>query len=186
VSLDGLDDVHNRSRSSAEEIIDQIRIAINNGISINLIIVMTRYNINHLPDLFKKAEELNISSVSVLPLHTGTYRDDLQNLAPSKEEVKKNLLYIKKEYSSLVKYKDSIDFFIKNYPDNYYKKKCKISRFFFAFDFDHNLQKCVTLRKIGDNRSITKPISCNRCVNCNNLDFQNIISTIRFGLNHIK
>ena len=160
ISIDGdeLSNDLNRGENNFKQLMEGIDVAIENGIRVQLLSVMTKHNTNQIDWLLNFAEERS-TYVTFCPLIDAPEirAEALETLRMQNEDVKnfyKELKNKKKDSFQVMNSIESIDYMI-NYPINYedviwedsphagyYEKSCSNGRFIFLFSSTGEVFPC--------------------------------------------
>ncbi|MBL7197060.1 MAG: radical SAM protein, partial [Candidatus Omnitrophica bacterium] len=163
ISFDGPEEIHDfaRGRKSYKEVMSAVEVVKKNSIPLKFNCTLSKYNINHIDFILKKAEELGIE-VKFRPLHTVHFWKDekiLESLYPSKDDYKKGLETIinyKKNNKSVANSLSSLRY-IKSWPLTEKKINCFAGKFLCRIEPNGDVYPCTMVRHR------TKPINCLDC-----------------------
>lgn len=144
ISLDGPKDVHNKTRSDFNKVLDGLDLVQERGINTSIITTLTSLNYERLPELVRLVREhdtiLSINRVSDLNENF----EDSESIMPEKQELEKTIneiIDIKRENPGLIRNSIRHLKLIKEYP-NHESIECTAGNIFFIILPDGTVTPC--------------------------------------------
>lgn len=185
ISLDGPDYIHNKTRGKFAEVIEAVKLLIENKANIYICSVMSKNSLKEdckgLRDTLKLAEDLNVR-IAVLPLFEDKLsKGKIDDLIPTREEFKMGVEVLKefkrRNNRLLLISWPTLDYFEKGLPPI----KCKAGKYYCSIWPDGKVSQCMFMEKQNSIKNL-KPVGkvdCNldgfHCQLCY-LEYNNIFS----------
>jgi len=193
-SLQGPEEVHDKQirKGAYKNIIKAIKIAREHGIKVWNVVVLTKYNIDHVDFLLKKAEEmdfyLHFQPVFAYPL-SGDVKDVMPILDKYRAVIKK-LIEEKKRPGNRINSSIACLKYHYNYP-NYGKLKCYAGELYIWVDVDGKVYPCFgmigrinapSVLDVGVKNAVNKTVrlACHGCF-CHAYVEMNNMCSLNFG-----
>lgn len=153
ISLDGPEEIHDyiRGENSYGQVMKAIEVLKKNNIPLKLICTLSRYNINHIDFILRKAEDLKIE-VRFGPLHSVHFwreGESLESLYPDISDYKKTLeklINLKRKNKFIANSLSSLRY-IQNWPFEDKVLTCFASKFICRIEPNGDVYPCTILRQ---------------------------------------
>lgn len=157
LSFDGPQEIHDliRGDGSYKEVMNAIKVAKKNKINVKLNVTLTKYNVDQIPFILKKARELNVAAKFQPVNYTNALGRDINFLLPEEKKYKQAiqmLIDLKKNNSFIINSTAGLRY-IYDWPQPS-ALKCYAGKLICCISSNGNVYPCSAMRHF------VKPVNC--------------------------